>query len=164
MVDDDDIAEAMVLLLERGKLLAEGAGAAATAALLSGAVKPARCGVTAVIVSGGNVDAKIAADLIAAVRRASDGAYDCERACPTGPAGLPLSWRRWPASAQTSSSSRMYATMPLCHSPRRASSCWSSSEATSTRPLSRNNSRPLAMFRGHQETRDASEARRHATV
>ena len=39
-VEDDDIAEAMVLLLERGKLLAEGAGAASTAALLTGAVHP----------------------------------------------------------------------------------------------------------------------------
>jgi threonine dehydratase len=64
-VDDDAIAEAMVLLLERGKLLVEGAGAAATAALLSGAVTPASQGVTVVIVSGGNVDAKVLADLIA---------------------------------------------------------------------------------------------------
>jgi threonine dehydratase len=64
-VDDDAIAEAMVFLLERGKLLAEGAGAAATAALLSGAVAPASDGVTVVVVSGGNVDAKVLADLIA---------------------------------------------------------------------------------------------------
>ena len=64
-VEDDVIAEAMVLLLERGKLLTEGAGAAATAALLAGAVIPAPRGVTAVIVSGGNVDAKVLADLIA---------------------------------------------------------------------------------------------------
>jgi threonine dehydratase len=64
-VDDDAIAEAMVLLLERGKLLSEGAGAAATAALLSGAVTPAAQGVTVAIVSGGNVDAKVLADLIA---------------------------------------------------------------------------------------------------
>jgi threonine dehydratase len=64
-VDDDDIAEAMALLLERGKLLAEGAGGAATATLLSGAVTPAPHGVTALVVSGGNVDAKVLADLIA---------------------------------------------------------------------------------------------------
>ncbi|MEA2178953.1 MAG: threonine dehydratase [Solirubrobacteraceae bacterium] len=63
-VDDDDIAEAMVLLLERGKLLAEGAGAATTAALLTGAVVPATAGVTVAIVSGGNVDAKVLANLI----------------------------------------------------------------------------------------------------
>lgn len=43
-VEDDDIAEAMVLLLGRGKLLAEGAGAASTAALLTGAVTPASRG------------------------------------------------------------------------------------------------------------------------
>jgi threonine dehydratase len=64
-VDDDAIAEAMVLLLERGKLLSEGAGAAATAALLTGAATPAPAGVTVTIVSGGNVDAKVLADLIA---------------------------------------------------------------------------------------------------
>jgi threonine dehydratase len=64
-VEDDAIAEAMVLLLERAKLVTEGAGAAATAALLAGATIPASQGVTAVIVSGGNVDVKVLADLIA---------------------------------------------------------------------------------------------------
>jgi threonine dehydratase len=54
----------MVLLLERAKLLAEGAGAASTAALLTGAAKPSAHGVTVAIVSGGNVDAKVLADLI----------------------------------------------------------------------------------------------------
>jgi threonine dehydratase len=63
-VEDDDIAEAMVLLLERGKLLAEGAGAASTAALLTGAVRPAARGVTVAIVSGGNLDASVLARLI----------------------------------------------------------------------------------------------------
>jgi threonine dehydratase len=46
----------MRLLLTRAKLLAEGSGAAATAALLSGRVRaPAGARVVA-IVSGGNVD------------------------------------------------------------------------------------------------------------
>ena len=63
-VEDDDIAEAMVLLLERGKLLAEGAGAASTAALLTGAVTPAPHGATVAIVSGGNLDANLLARLI----------------------------------------------------------------------------------------------------
>jgi threonine dehydratase len=54
----------MVLLLERGKLLAEGAGAATTAALLTGAVTPAARGVTVAIVSGGNLDANVLARLI----------------------------------------------------------------------------------------------------
>jgi threonine dehydratase len=55
-VEEDAIAEAMVLLLERSKLVVEGAGAASLAALLSGAVAPASAGTTVAILSGGNVD------------------------------------------------------------------------------------------------------------
>ncbi len=55
-VTDDEVAEAMVLLLERSKLVVEGAGAAAVAALLSGRVDPGDGEVCAVL-SGGNVDA-----------------------------------------------------------------------------------------------------------
>lgn len=52
-VSEEAIARAMVLLLERHKLLAEGAGAAAIAATLDAAVPGRRVGV---VVSGGNVD------------------------------------------------------------------------------------------------------------
>ncbi len=54
-VDDEAIARAIVLLLERHKLLAEGAGAVALAAVLEGEI-PARLRRVGVIVSGGNVD------------------------------------------------------------------------------------------------------------
>ncbi len=54
-VSEDEIARAMFLLLERGKLLAEGAGAAPLAALLSGKVDVKGKTVVA-IVSGGNAD------------------------------------------------------------------------------------------------------------
>jgi threonine dehydratase len=64
-VDEAAIAQAMVLLLERAKLVVEGAGAAAVAALLSGAVAPAARGVTVAILSGGNVDAALLAGLAA---------------------------------------------------------------------------------------------------
>ncbi len=64
-VDEAAIAQAMVLLLERAKLVVEGAGAAAVAALLTGAVAPARDGVTVAILSGGNVDAALLAGLAA---------------------------------------------------------------------------------------------------
>lgn len=64
-VGDDQIAEAMMLLLERSKLLAEGAGAAATAALLVGATEPAPRGATVVVISGGNVDVGVLVGLIA---------------------------------------------------------------------------------------------------
>jgi threonine dehydratase len=53
-VDDDQIAEAILLLLERTKLLVEGAGAVAIAALLAGKV-PGDGEVCAVL-SGGNID------------------------------------------------------------------------------------------------------------
>ena len=63
-VDDHAIAEAMVFLVERAKLVTEGAGAAGVAALAAGAVLPARAGKTAVVLSGGNVDASVLASVI----------------------------------------------------------------------------------------------------
>jgi threonine dehydratase len=65
-VDDEAIVEAMVLLVERTKLVTEGAGAIAVAALVTGAVEPAPEGATAAILSGGNVDPRI---LAAAINR-----------------------------------------------------------------------------------------------
>jgi threonine dehydratase len=53
-VSEDDLARAMLVLLERAKLVVEPAGAAAVAALLAGHV-PAD-GTTVAILSGGNID------------------------------------------------------------------------------------------------------------
>ena len=64
-VEEDDIAEAMYLCLERAKLVVEGAGAVAVAALIAGVTAPARSGRTVAVLSGGNVDA----GLLAAVAR-----------------------------------------------------------------------------------------------
>jgi threonine dehydratase len=61
VVAENDVAEAMVLVLERAKLVVEGAGAVGVAALLSGAVVPDRRGATVVVLSGGNVDAGVLA-------------------------------------------------------------------------------------------------------
>lgn len=63
VVPEDGVAEAMVLLLERAKLVVEGAGAVGVAALLGGAVAPAAEGTTAVVLSGGNVDAGVLASV-----------------------------------------------------------------------------------------------------
>jgi threonine dehydratase len=60
-VAEDDVAEAMVLLLERAKLVVEGGGAVGVAALLTGAVRPAAAGTTCVVLSGGNADAGLLA-------------------------------------------------------------------------------------------------------
>jgi threonine dehydratase len=54
-VSDEDITRAMVLLLERGKLVVEAAGAVGVAALLSGAVTDIPTPAV-VVLSGGNID------------------------------------------------------------------------------------------------------------
>ncbi|GAA4179801.1 threonine ammonia-lyase [Gryllotalpicola koreensis] len=53
-VGEDDLARAILLLLERAKLVAEPAGAAGVAAILAGKVRST--GPTVAIVSGGNID------------------------------------------------------------------------------------------------------------
>lgn len=56
LVSDEEIVEAMGLLLSRCKLLAEGAGAAATAALITGKIPMKGTEHVVAMVSGGNVD------------------------------------------------------------------------------------------------------------
>ncbi len=56
LVTDEDIKAAMLLLLERAKILAEPGGAAALAALLIGVAQPAAGRPVVAIVSGGNID------------------------------------------------------------------------------------------------------------
>ena len=63
-VDEDAIADAMVLLMDRAKLYVEGAGAVGVAALSAGLVTPASTGATCVVLSGGNVDLGIVPGLI----------------------------------------------------------------------------------------------------
>lgn len=64
VVPDDAVGEAMVMLLERSKLVVEGAGAVGVAALISGQVEPAREGTTVALLSGGNVDPGLLAGII----------------------------------------------------------------------------------------------------
>ncbi|MGZ4194708.1 MAG: threonine ammonia-lyase [Solirubrobacteraceae bacterium] len=61
VVSEEDIADAMVWLLERSKLVVEGGGAAGVAALMAGKVSPTPSGATVVVLSGGNVDAGLLA-------------------------------------------------------------------------------------------------------
>lgn len=70
-VAEDDVAEAMVHLLEAEKLVVEGGGAVGVAALLGGLVAPAPAGTTCVVLSGGNVDPGL---LAAVARRHETGA------------------------------------------------------------------------------------------
>jgi len=57
-VSDEEIASTILLCLERGKILVEGAGAAALAALLHGRVKPHPAPAVAIL-SGGNIDINV---------------------------------------------------------------------------------------------------------
>jgi threonine dehydratase len=62
-VSEEEIADAMVFLAERAKLVAEGAGAVAVAAIASGRLAPID-GTTVAIVSGGNVDNGLLASIL----------------------------------------------------------------------------------------------------
>jgi threonine dehydratase len=61
-VSDDEVAEAMVLLLERSKLVVEGAGAVGVAALMHGKIAAPPSGDVCAVLSGGNVDASLLAE------------------------------------------------------------------------------------------------------
>jgi threonine dehydratase len=61
VVEEDEVADAMVWLLERSKLVVEGGGAVGIAALLGGRLTPAAEGSTVIVLSGGNVDAGLLA-------------------------------------------------------------------------------------------------------
>jgi threonine dehydratase len=63
-VDEDEIASAILTLLEREKTLAEGAGAVALAALLQQRTSLPKGTTTAVLVCGGNIDVTLLARII----------------------------------------------------------------------------------------------------
>jgi threonine dehydratase len=63
-VSDEQVAEAILLILERSKLLVEGAGAAALASLLDGSRAPR--GTTCIVLSGGNIDPSVLLSVVRA--------------------------------------------------------------------------------------------------
>ena len=63
-VDEVEIARAVHMLLERQKLLAEGAGAVALAALATGRIPVRRGEAVVVILSGGNIDLNLAGRIV----------------------------------------------------------------------------------------------------
>jgi threonine dehydratase len=65
LVTDDEIAEAMRFLYARAKLACEPAGAASTAALLTGKIDVEPGSTVVAVVSGGNADPKVAAAILA---------------------------------------------------------------------------------------------------
>lgn len=63
LVEEEEIAQAIVALLERTKLLVEGAGAVGLAALMHGKARDIR-GKTVCLLSGGNIDVKTIARVV----------------------------------------------------------------------------------------------------
>ena len=135
VVPEDDIAEAMVLLLERAKLVVEGAGAVGVAALLGGAwrahpaVPPWRCSRAATSAPGCSPPSR------AATRPRPDGASCCSPASTTGQAASRSCSRSSPSVGPTSWRSRTCARGSTCTCARPPSN-WCSRPAVATTPAS----------------------------
>jgi threonine dehydratase len=63
-VSDDEIARAILFLLEEQKTIAEGAGAAGVAALFDGRIKDLKNKTICVVIGGGNIDANLLSQVI----------------------------------------------------------------------------------------------------
>ena len=131
---EDETAEAMVLLMERCKLVVEGAGAVGVAALLGGQVAPAASGTTVAVLSGGNVDpGLLAVDRAPPRDRGRAAGSCCSRASPTGRARWRGCWPAWRRRGRTSSTSPTTARGWTCTCARPRWSWCSRRAGTSTR-------------------------------
>lgn len=63
-VNEDSVADAMMLLLERAKFFVEGGGAVGVSALIAQRITPAKKGATCVVLSGGNADLGLLTGLV----------------------------------------------------------------------------------------------------
>ena len=63
-VDEDSIADAVILLMEHSKMLVEGGGAVGLSALLTQQVTPTTTGSTCIVLSGGNIDIGLIPNLV----------------------------------------------------------------------------------------------------
>ena len=63
-VDEDSIADAVVLLMEHSKMLVEGGGAVGLSTLLTQQITPTTTGSTCIVLSGGNIDIGLIPNLV----------------------------------------------------------------------------------------------------
>jgi threonine dehydratase len=63
-VDEDSVADAVVLLMEHSKMLVEGGGAVGLSTLLTQQITPAKTGSTCIVLSGGNIDIGLIPNLV----------------------------------------------------------------------------------------------------
>ena len=134
-VTDDEVAEAMVLLLERSKLVVEGAGAVAVAALMHGRVDAPEDGACARSSRAATWTRRCCPSASASARRWR-GAGSCSRQWfRTGRAPCRACLRSWPATARTSWTWSTCATGSTSMSARRpSSSCFRpAARSTATR-------------------------------
>ena len=125
VVEDEDAAEAMVVLLERCKLVVEGAGAVGVAALLGGQVAAAAHGTTVAILSGGNVDPGLLLSIARRHETLAGRRLVVLSASPTGRERSPGWSAASPTPAATSSTSRTCARASTCTCARpRWRWCW----------------------------------------
>ena len=85
-VSENEIAKALLTLLERSKLVVEPAGAVPVAALMSGAIKPK--GPTVALLSGGNIDPLLMQKVIAHGLAASERVINISVMLPDRPGQL----------------------------------------------------------------------------
>ena len=121
VVEENAVADAMVLLMERAKLFVEGAGAVGVAALLlATGCTPRRPGTTCVVLSGGNVDLGLLPGLIRRHETQAGRRLILFARISDRPGGLARLLGCSPSVAPTSSRSNMFAKASICMSARRA--------------------------------------------
>jgi threonine dehydratase len=64
IVDEEQIADAIVMIAEGSRIVAEGAGAVGVAALLAGRLEAPGEGTTAVVITGGNIDSGLLGSIL----------------------------------------------------------------------------------------------------
>ncbi len=118
-VTEDDIARALLVLLERAKQVVEPAGAVGVAAILAGKIQAT--GTTVTILSGGNIDPLLLQRVVAHGLSASGRYMSLRIPLRTGPGSSPACRSCSPRSAPTSSRCCTRGTGRACRSAR--SSC-----------------------------------------
>ena len=122
VVGEDETAEAMVVLMERCKLVVEGAGAVGVAALLGGQVAAAESGTTVAVLSGGNVDPGLLASIARRHETEAGRRLVLLTRVPDRPGNLARCSTASPRTARTSSTSRTCARAWTCTCARPRSS------------------------------------------
>jgi threonine dehydratase len=133
VVDEAAIAEAMVLLLERGKLVTEGAGAAGVAALLAGVVDADTAATTVAVLSGGTSTRVCSLRWSTGKRPRRDAALAYSRGFPTGPGAWPAC-SEWLATRAGTCSTSCTSATAWCSGSTRPGSSSSSRRAVRAMP------------------------------